>query len=161
MKREEVWNNEMSGVVKGGSERDMRGGGEVEVVRGGPERRGYRETRVEGGRDVTLKELTDRAVREGRGPDLVGSGRSESVTITSSGCVQMDSQGLDLSLELREAFAGEITVDCGTVISSRSNYCLTLGQQLEYSTSTIGIGWHQLTFSMNSRMPTPGLWPVI
>jgi hypothetical protein len=64
---------------------------------------------------MPVKELTDRAVREGRGPDLVGNGRPESVTITSSGYVQMDRQGLDLSLELREAFAGEITVDCGTV----------------------------------------------
>jgi hypothetical protein len=70
MKQEEVWNNEMSGVVKGGSGRDIRGGGEVEVLRGRPERKGYRETRVEGNRYVTLKELTDRPLREGRGPDF-------------------------------------------------------------------------------------------
>jgi hypothetical protein len=138
-------------------ERWRRGGG----CEGRTAGRGDRETRFEHSRDVTVKELTDRAVREGRRPDLVGIGRSESVTITSSGCVQMDRQGLDLSLELREVLAGEITVDCGTVISSPSNYCLTLGQQLDYSTATIGIRWQRLTISMNSRMPTPGLWPVI
>jgi hypothetical protein len=146
MKQEAVLTDEISAVVKEGPGRDMRGGGEVEVVSGGPEGQGDRETRFKRSQDMTVKELTDRAVREGRGPDLVGNGRSESVTITSSRYVQMDRQGLELSLELREAFAGQITVDCSTMTSSPLSHCLTLGQQLEYLKCTIGICWQWLNF---------------